>query len=272
MNDNTDNPKNQRNLSKINKHGLSRYVPKYISRAIRKRCGFGCVICGLGFYDIEHFDPDFSEATEHNPNGMTLLCSQCNQKRARGRLSSQTVAKANKNPRCLQQGFTSELLDFATNEIEVIFASNSVINCKHTISVNDQPILSINPPEDPGQGVRISGIFTDHIGRTTLTIDDNIWKATTENWDVECIGPRIIIRTESRSIALKLLMEPSLSRITVEKINMMFDRVHFRGDEKSLEFSFDGKAWSTLSNCTVKSSETGFSIETGLWAANDQIY
>ncbi|MHB0562224.1 hypothetical protein ACX3RA_15640, partial [Escherichia coli] len=63
-------------MDNINKHGLSRRIPETIKRQIRQRCGFGCVICGFGFYDYEHFKPDFVDAKVHDPNGMTLLCSQ----------------------------------------------------------------------------------------------------------------------------------------------------------------------------------------------------
>ena len=62
-------------MDDTNKHGLSRYIPEAIKREVRQRCGFGCVICGFGFYDYEHFDPDFADAKFHDPNGMTLLCS-----------------------------------------------------------------------------------------------------------------------------------------------------------------------------------------------------
>lgn len=255
-----------------NKHGLSRYVPQDIARTIRQRCGFGCAICGLGFYDIEHFDPDFSDATEHNPDGMTLLCSQCNQKRARGRLSAQTVADASRNPRCLQQGFSSELFDFATNEIEVVFAGNSFIDCKHLIMVNGEPILSLNPPSETKQSVSLSGIFTDTLGRTTLTIRDNVWQAKSQNWDVECVGPRIIIRSASRAIALQLLMEPTLSRLVVERLDMMFEGVYFRGNKDILEFSVRGQGWNQFSACSMRSCLVGIAIETGPRAANDPIF
>ena len=60
-------------MANTNDHGLSRTIPEGVKREVRQRCGFGCVICGLGFYDYEHFAPDFVDATEHNPAGMTLL-------------------------------------------------------------------------------------------------------------------------------------------------------------------------------------------------------
>ena len=86
-------------MGEKNKYGLGRYIESDTRRLIRKRCGFGCVICGIGFFDYEHFDPDFAEAKEHNPEGMTLLCMQCNQKRRRGTLSASTVKRHNEFPK-----------------------------------------------------------------------------------------------------------------------------------------------------------------------------
>ncbi len=57
----------------INKFGLSRYVPTEIRREIRKRCGFGCVVCGTPIYDYAHIIP-FIETTEHDPSNIILLC------------------------------------------------------------------------------------------------------------------------------------------------------------------------------------------------------
>lgn len=255
-----------------NKFGLSRYVPSDIARQIRQRCGFGCVICGLGFYDYEHFDPDFSEATEHNPDGMTLLCSQCNQKRARGRLSAQTVAAANMNPRCLQQGFSSELFDFASNAVEVVFAGVSFYDCRHLVMVNGQSILSLKPPEEKGQSVLLSGIFTDGQGRKALEVDDNVWKVNSSSWDVECVGPRITIRTGAGAIALQLLMEPSSSRLVIERLDMKYDGVHFRGSKDVLQVSIRGQGWNTFSACSVRSCMVGIAIDAGPRAANDPIF
>ncbi|WP_262313847.1 hypothetical protein [Klebsiella quasipneumoniae] len=131
-----------------NKYGLSRSIPADVKREIRKRCGFGCVICGLGFYEYEHFNPDFADAMEHNPKGMTLLCSQCNQKRARGRLSVQTVTKANANPKCLEQGFANEMFDFHDEPININLSGVNFYDCMNLIVVNGRSMLSIQPPTE----------------------------------------------------------------------------------------------------------------------------
>lgn len=251
----------------VNKHGLSRSVPPKVKREVRQRCGFGCVICGLAFYDYEHFDPDFSEATEHNPLGMTLLCSQCNQKRARGRLSVETVRAANASPRCLQQGFSSELLDFGPGAIEVKFAGVSFSDCRHLIVVNDRPILSVSAPIAAGQPLALSGVFTDSEGRVMLTIKENVWSVGAENWDVECVGPRITIRNGLGDISLILRMDPPTA-LVVERLDMQYQGMHLRGDADTLDIYVDGIFRSRFQGCSVRGGMVGVALQNGPIAAN----
>lgn len=265
------NINNSVTMIQINKHGLRRTVPPNVKREVRQRCGFGCVICGLAFYDYEHFAPDFADATEHNPAGMTLLCSQCNQKRARGRLSAATVAAANVNPKCLQQGFSSELFDFGSEPIRVDFAGVTFYDCRYLIVVNGHPLLAMSPPTEQGHPVLISGMFTDVKGKMNLTIKDNVWSVDSENWDVECVGPRITIRIAHGVISLVLRMAPP-TRLIVERLEMQFQGVYFRGDTEVLEISMNGKDWNRWQGCSVSHCMVGISIDNGPRAANEPIY
>jgi hypothetical protein len=78
----------------INKLGLSRAIPEAIRRKIRQDSGFGCVICGLAIASYEHIDPEFHEATEHDPDKMTFLCEGCRSRVTRGVWSKDKVWKA----------------------------------------------------------------------------------------------------------------------------------------------------------------------------------
>lgn len=255
-----------------NRFGLSRYIPEDVRREIRQRCGFGCVICGTAFYDYEHFKPDFKDAITHDPNGMTLLCSQCNQKRARGRLSAETVARANDNPKCLENGFSSELFDFWDKPITVYFAGVEFYDCKNIIVVNDYPILSISPPSAPGRPILLSGTFTNENGREVISIVENAFSLNVENWDVECEGPTITVRSASRKISLVILLSPP-SAIEIERIEMLFHGVYFRGNRKKLEISTDGKGWNSFYAGSMRHCETGILIDNGIApAANDRFY
>lgn len=246
-------------MAERNQHGLGRYVPQDVRREIRSRCGFGCVLCGLAYYDYEHFDPDFKDAKEHNPNGMTLLCMQCNQKRARGTLSAATVARANENPKCKQQGFASELFDFGPEPIEVKFAGVSFIDCNTLIRVDGVNILSFRPPEEPGTPVLLTGFLADTTGATTLTINDNVWSAGDENWDVEAVGQKITIRRGPGDIALQIRVMPPHA-LAIESIDMQFEGWFIKGDEKTLNISQDGKHWSSFSTCSMRSCDIGISL------------
>jgi hypothetical protein len=240
-----------------NKFGLSRRIPDDIRREVRQRCGFGCVRCGLALFDYEHFDPDFADATEHKAQGITLLCMQCNQKRARGMLSRETVRLANEKPRCKEQGFADEAFDLGVGPFEVAFAGVTFSEITHLIEINGLSILSVKSPEDPSQPYLLSGKFSDSTGEITLTIEDNVWRVGADKWDVECVGPRITIRYGPRDISLVLKAEPP-SRLVVEKLNMVCDGVFLRGKDDLLEISRDGgRNWHRWSGCNMRGSRVG---------------
>lgn len=246
-------------MAERNQHGLGRYVSQDVRREIRSRCGFGCVLCGLAYYDYEHFDPDFKDAKEHNAKGMTLLCMQCNQKRARGTLSAATVARANADPKCKQQGFASELFDFGPEPIEIFFAGVSYVDCETLIQVRGVNLLSVRPPEEPGSPVLLSGFLADSTGATTLKIVDNMWSAGDKNWDVEVVGPQITIRRGPGDIALQIRVMPPHA-LAIEKIDMQFEGWFLEGDEKTLRISPDGKNWSSWSGSSIQCATVGISL------------
>lgn len=237
-------------MSYRNKHGLGRTISAEIKRQVRRRCGFGCVICGLGFYDYEHFAPDFADALVHDPAGITLLCMQCNQKRNRKVLSAAAVAAHNANPRCLQDGFAREWLDVSSESVEVVFAGSTFVNCTHILSVCGDSVLSILPPEFQGEPYRISGLFADDTGATTLKIVENQWIAGADNWDVEWVGSTLTIRKGVGDIVLVLKTEPP-RKLTVERLSMQINGIHVLGNAKEMSFSRDGYKFVSLGTGNV---------------------
>jgi hypothetical protein len=246
-------------VSERNRHGLSRYIPAPVSLEVRQRCGFGCVICGLAWYDYEHFDPDFKDATEHRADGITLLCMQCHAKRSRGVLSVESVREANKRPRCLQQGFASETFNFAQTPIEVAFAGVTFTDVAKLIVINNYSILSVRPAEAFLGPYRLSGIFADDTGATTLKIEDNVWSVGADSWDIDCEGPRIKIRNGPGDIALVLKAEPP-TRLVVERLNMQFNGHFLRGDANLLEISQDGQHWMKFQSFSMTRCAVGIAI------------
>lgn len=242
-----------------NRFGLRHQPPSTVRRTVRQRCGFGCVICGFAFYDFEHFEPDFADAEQHLAEGITLLCMQCNQKRARGRLSRETVARANATPKCHEQGFANEFFDYGNRWMEVAIGGASFIECQNAIEINGFPILSVQPPTEEGQPFLVSGMFADKMGDITMRIKDNELSVGADNWDVEWQGPRVTIRSGPGDVSLVMRTEPQ-HRLVVERINMSFEGASIRGDESILQVSADGRGWNTFQAMSARSCRTGISL------------
>lgn len=245
-------------MAKINRYGLSRTISEDLKREVRRRCGFGCVRCGLAYYDYEHFDPDFKDAKKHDANGITLLCMQCNQKRARKTLSAETVAKANLNPKCKQAGFAFESLDFGSDPIVVNFAGLVFRECAILLRIHDLDVLSFRSPEEPGQPMLLSGVFSDASGVSVLKIVDNVWYAGDTNWDVEVKGTLTTIRRGPGDIVLKFRVTPP-RELSIEHINMNINGYYLVGGRDSLKFSEDGENWSLMR------ANNAYKCKVGVW-------
>jgi len=244
-----------------NKYGLSRTIPEPIKRLIRQNAGFGCVICGNGIIEYEHVDPEFNEAKIHDPAYMTLLCPNCHAKVTSGMWSKQRVKDAMANPICLTQGYSNELFDIGKNYPKIHFAGSILENTPIPLMVNGVPIFEINPPAEANGVFRLSASFNDSKGNETLTIKENEWFASSENWDVEVVGPQITIRENKGRIAFQLIaIAPDTLRVT--RIEMNLKGIKISGNEN--EFSITNPATkftSTFSNCFAKGSRIGFQID-----------
>jgi hypothetical protein len=202
-----------------NRYGLPRDIPNDVARQVRQRDGFGCVICGNAFYTYDHFDPEFVEAEKHDPHGICLLCGTCHRRKTSGLLSTESVKAAVLHPKCKEKGFSWGALDVGNEHPEIILGSFTAYKVKVLIKIYDEEIFSVLPPENSGGPFRINARLTDPDGRTILEILENELRASSENWDVELVGPRITVRLKPGEIILILRSEPPL-RLVVERLQM----------------------------------------------------
>jgi|SRR5690606_28318074 len=220
-------------MSERNKHGLTRDIPSGVKLEVRKRSGFGCVICGSALYTYEHIDPPWAEAKEHRVEGITLLCDRHQRKKTTGFLAAQTVKDAMESPKCLRDGFAWEEFEFGSGNITIRFAGQEIAYTPWPFVIRDTPILVIEPPESIGGPFRLSAVFNDELGKPSLTIIRNEYKVFSGNWDVEARGGTVIVRHQKRHIGLKLKMEPP-NRFVVQKIMALYGNVLLVGDPDTL--------------------------------------
>lgn len=213
-------------MTNINAHGLSRHIPADVALEIRRRSKFGCVHCRNAVYQYEHIDPEFHEATAHDPDHMCLLCGGCHDRVTRGRISKHTIRddyKRVQQASDIRRPF--EELDLNTQSLTIRFGSCSFRQSNSLITVNGETLLSILPPAQGECAPRITGVFYDGSGNESFRIVDNVWEGALDSWDITVTGTRVCVKTTPGEVALEIELVPP-DEIRVLQLNMYKDSCH----------------------------------------------
>jgi hypothetical protein len=207
-----------------NKHGLSRDLPSDVALTVRQKCGFGCVICGQAICDYEHIDPEFKDATHHDPEKIVLLCPGCHSKVTRKFLSKDSVKIAALNPKTKSNGFSFDKFDIGPGCPSVTIGNIRSERVRCIIKIDDDEILSVKPPTSHGGPFLLSARLINEFGEEILSIVDNIFQVRDSSWDVTISGGKIRIFSNAKNISLYLRTE-NPGKIIIEKIRMKHKNV-----------------------------------------------
>lgn len=202
-------------MSNKNVHGLSRHIPAEVAREVRKRCGFGCVVCGSAIVDYEHFDPAFKDAKSHDPDGIILLCPTHHRAKG-GMIARSTIKEAASAPFCLQSSFAWAQLDLqnATTRVGPFMA----VGCEVVLEICGEPVIWFNPPEVEGAPNRFNLILRDEDGSELVRIVDNVWHASSSAADVRLTAgdpsSRLEVRDQNGPVFKATVRPPAA--ITIE--------------------------------------------------------
>lgn len=245
----------QKKISEKNKYGLPRKIPSHIKREVRKRCGFGCIVCGCGLIQYEHVDPEFHEAKSHEPDAIVTLCPTCHASVTSKFWSKDRVKRHALDPACLKEGFLKHVFDFYTDgHPSVQFGGVLLKNCPTPIEIFGTPLISIKPPECEGGPFLLSGTFCDKSGSPTLKIVDNEWIAFSNSWDVEVSAGGIVVRNGPRDVVLKLSVLPPHT-LVIERLKMTFGFVDIDISADNLKINTN-----TFTGCVMDNCNVGFNL------------
>ena len=243
-----------------NRHGLSRDIPEPIAREVRQRDGFGCVVCGSAFIQYDHLDPPFVDAKNHDSDGIVLLCGGCHSKKTSKWLSVDYVKAAAQSPKCKQKGFSWGAFEVGKAQAPIVWLGSVMLwECQTLLALNGESVLEIKPPEVPGAPFRLTAQFRDVDGRPILSIVDNEWKASTENWDVELVGTRITLRKGKGDFAL-VFHAKSPGVLSIERISMMHRGIQVGLDKGKLAFTLPDQTRHSISNSQVVRAAIGIEL------------
>ncbi len=246
----------------------SRTIKANIKREVRQRCGFGCVICGLPIYEYHHIE-HWADTHAHDPEKITLLCSNCHTDYHHHLVSIDQIKDANSNPYNINQGKSSpKLLRFAGNSCRVVIANYMFEPPSGHLAeeevfvpliIDTVPIISFKSEKEI---LLVNLKIYDEENNLCLQIEDNELVYSTGFWDITFKGNTLQINEAAKNIFLKLeLLPPKELRITAGKIllngvelSINNSLIIGNGEVKTISAKFK--------NCT-------FRVKFGLWVCKD---
>jgi len=164
---------------------------------------------------------------------MALLCGSCHDKVTRGIFSKDKIRDALRSPKCLENGYTSDVFDIGKSTPTVKIGNTVWEDVPIILQIEDIPILEIRRSRENKGTFEISALFCDDNGEEIFKITNNIWEGNITNWDIETIGQTITIRKNLRKIALEITIDPNNGIININKLHMNFRGATIFGDQKN---------------------------------------
>ena len=234
-----------------NQHGLSRAIPETIKRDVRRKCGFGCVICGTTIAEYEHFHPDFVNAQVHDADGIALLCPTDHAKVTKGIIPKDQVADAVKSPRSLSQGFSKDSHPYFKGIPNLKFGGGALVSrTPIPLCVKGVNVVAFDEPEDGSDVARISASLQNASGDQCLLIEDNEWKVLSGDWDFEQKSNRYIFKGRAGDIFLQIQMRAP-DALVIERLATCIHGIPIEITEEKMMIGTNTFYGGVMSNCRV---------------------
>jgi hypothetical protein len=120
--------------------------------------------------------------------------------------------------------------------------------------------LSVEPPETGGAAMRISAQFFDADGVPSLTIDQNDWIPSQDQWDTEVEYRTITVRRgHGERLSLVLTANPPHG-ITLNRLHMRKADLEIEIDPRGVVTISRGGASTRLSGCLFSNIDCAFKV------------
>jgi hypothetical protein len=196
-----------------------------MKRAVRQRCGFGCVMCGKPIVEYHHMTP-WEEVEVHEADNLTLLCPTHHAEATGSRplLDEAQVRQANAAPYNTQRPATDPYpLNFNTDHFEVVLGSNRVVSKRGEplviFAVDHKVVFGVHLED--GRCVVNLGLL-DKTNSQIVAIVDNELQFASAAWDVVIAANRLTIRRGLRDIIFDVRFDVP-NRLTVLRAEFWLD-------------------------------------------------
>lgn len=198
----------------------SRNIPLPIQRAVRQRCGFGCVICGIPLYEYEHMS-EWAQVKRHVAEEITLLCDQHHREKTGGLLPKSVVEEADKNPFNHQEGVSKPYnLHFSGTDAHIEIGGNTfkskALEYASTLiplSVDGTPLIGFVLADGH---LLFNLVIFDEFNHPVLHIKNNQLFYSNIPWDIQLVGTTLTVREAHRKILVEIEFKPP-NRVVINK-------------------------------------------------------
>jgi len=239
----------------------SRNIPLPIQREVRKRCGFGCVICGFPLYEYDHMK-EWANVHEHIAEDITILCPSHHHEVTVGLLPREKVQIANLKPYNLQTGCCSPLdLHFEGQSCEFSIGGNTF-----TSSIGEGDFAQSIPVLI--DGVPLVGFVLqdnhlllnvnlfDEFNQSILRIINNQLSYSVSPWDIKLVGRHLTIRERARELFIKMTFVPP-NKVIMDQGRLLFNGVEILIYEDHILVTNNN---TLISGCTAHNCHGGLII------------
>jgi hypothetical protein len=207
----------------------SRNIPEPMKRAVRQRCGFGCVFCGLPLYEYEHLK-GWADVHEHVEEDITLLCDQHHREKTSGLLPPDQVAAANAAPYNLTAGASKPYdLHFAGSRCEIVIGTNRAVAdplpggaAMCALMIDGVSMAHFRVSDDH---LLLSLRVFDEVNRLVLLVIDNQLVYSMAPWDIELVGRKLVVREAAGRILADIEFDPTGGKIVVDRGRFLLNGV-----------------------------------------------
>src|SRR5437899_5550780 len=184
------------------------HLPEAVKREVRKRCHFGCVICGSPVFEYDHID-EYSKIFKHDAENITILCPLHHRLKTKGQLPTRYVRRANRTPKNGKSPYTSpiSLPGYAFGPVTFVIGTDKYIydvdpeRLIPVILVDGIPFLGFQIVDD---AILLDLVLHDSDLNPALIIRRGEVEVMTGVWDFTFVGQRLKINSTRYKAEIEL--------------------------------------------------------------------
>lgn len=205
-----------------------------MKREIRRRCGFGCVVCGVPVYHYDHLH-GWDPTRGHVADEITLLCGLHHDLKTRRLMTVEQAVAADASPYNCRDGRTTPFpLGFENSDGFVIALGGNTFawpgpECA-PIVVDNQPAFLFRRRE---KELLLNLDLRDQYNLPSMIVRDNEVAISLANWDVTFIANTLTLRRPAHKTFARIVFELP-NKMLVEEAHVLMNGVSIKMDQNGI--------------------------------------